>query len=62
MLFRSTLSVVRADTGQTAKARVAWQRPLDEEDTRIGVEFVGCENFWGLDWGVVEDSRERPQP
>jgi hypothetical protein len=57
-----TLSVVRADTGQTAKARVAWQRPLDEEDTRIGVEFVGCENFWGLDWGVVEDSRERPQP
>jgi hypothetical protein len=52
-----TLSVVRADTGQTATARVAWQRPLGDEDVRIGVEFVGCENFWGLDWGVVEDTR-----
>lgn len=52
-----TLSVVRSDTGQTATARVAWQRPLGEEDVRIGVEFVGCENFWGLDWGVVEDTR-----
>lgn len=57
-----TLSLVRADTGAKATARVAWQRPLGEEDVRIGVEFVGCENFWGLDWGAVEDSRERPQP
>jgi len=56
-----TLHVVRSDTGQKATARVAWQRPLSEEDVRIGVEFVGCENFWGLDWGVVEDSRDRPQ-
>lgn len=52
-----TLSVVRSDTGQTATARVAWQRPNGEEDLRIGVEFVACENFWGLDWGAVEDSR-----
>jgi hypothetical protein len=52
-----TLSLVRSDTGQAAKARVAWQRPNGEEDVRIGVEFLGCENFWGLDWGVVEDSR-----
>lgn len=57
-----TLSLVRADTGAKATARVAWQRPLGEEDVRIGVEFVGCENFWGLDWGAVEDSRDRPQP
>jgi PilZ domain-containing protein len=57
-----TLSLVRADTGAKATARVAWQRPLGEDDVRIGVEFVGCENFWGLDWGAVEDSRERPQP
>jgi PilZ domain-containing protein len=52
-----TLNLVRSDTGQTATARVAWQRPNGEEDVRIGVEFLGCENFWGLDWGVVEDSR-----
>ena len=55
-----TLHVIRADTGEKALARVAWQRPSGNsggEDIRIGVEFVGCENFWGLDWGIVEDAR-----
>ncbi len=55
-----TLHVIRADTGEKAVARVAWQRPSGNsgnEDVRIGVEFVGCENFWGLDWGVVEEAR-----
>jgi hypothetical protein len=55
-----TLHVLRADTGEKAVARVAWQRPSGNsgnEDVRIGVEFVGCENFWGLDWGVVEEAR-----
>jgi hypothetical protein len=52
-----TLHVTRPDTGATATARVAWNRPLGDEDVRIGVEFVGCENFWGLDWSAVEDSR-----
>jgi hypothetical protein len=52
-----TLQVIRADTGETAAARVAWQRPLSNEDIRIGVEFVSCENFWGLDWGIVEEAR-----
>jgi hypothetical protein len=52
-----TLQVIRADTGEQAAARVAWQRPLGNEDVRIGVEFVSCENFWGLDWGIVEEAR-----
>ena len=52
-----TLQVIRADTGEKAAARVAWQRPLDNEGVRIGVEFVSCENFWGLDWGIVEEAR-----
>jgi len=55
-----TLHVIRADTGEKAVARVAWQRPSGNsggEDIRIGVEFVSCENFWGLDWGIVEDAR-----
>jgi hypothetical protein len=52
-----TINVIRADTGERALARVAWQRPNEYDDTRIGVEFVGCENFWGLDWGAVEDAR-----
>ena len=52
-----TIQVVRADTGEKATARVAWQRPLGNDDIRIGVEFLACENFWGLDWGVVEEAR-----
>lgn len=52
-----TIEVVRADTGEKATARVAWQRPLGNDDIRIGVEFLACENFWGLDWGVVEEAR-----
>lgn len=52
-----TLHVIRADTGQKATARVAWQRPLENDGVRIGVEFVSCENFWGLDWGAVEEAR-----
>ncbi len=52
-----TLHFVRADTGQEALARVAWQRPLGDDDVRVGVEFVACENFWGLDWGAVEEAR-----
>src|SRR5580700_1050259 len=52
-----TLEVMRADTGEKALARVAWQRPAGNCDIRIGVEFVACENFWGLDWGAVEETR-----
>jgi hypothetical protein len=52
-----TLNVIRADTGEKVMARVAWQRPLENDDIRIGVEFVSNENFWGLDWGAVEEAR-----
>ena len=52
-----TIQVIRADTGEKVMARVAWQRPLENDGVRIGVEFVSCENFWGLDWGAVEEAR-----
>jgi hypothetical protein len=52
-----TINVIRADTGEKVLARIAWQRPTANDDTRIGVEFVACENFWGLDWGAIEESR-----
>jgi len=52
-----TLEIVRSDTGEKAQARVAWQRPAGTDEVRIGVEFVACENFWGLDWGAVEEAR-----
>jgi PilZ domain len=51
------LQIVRFDTGQKAQARVAWQRPSENESVRIGVEFVDCDNFWGLDWAAVEETR-----
>lgn len=52
-----TIHVSRVDTGATVQARVAWQRPTACDDLRVGVEFLSCENFWGLDWGVVEEAR-----
>jgi hypothetical protein len=52
-----TLHVIRADTGEQTLARVAWQRPSDRDELRIGVEFVSSENFWGLDWGIIEEAR-----
>ena len=52
-----SLQIVRFDTGQKALARVAWQRSLENENVRIGVEFVDGDNFWGLDWAAVEETR-----
>lgn len=51
------LHVMRFDTGQKVEARVAWQRFLGNEGARIGIEFVNCDNFWGLDWAAVEEAR-----
>jgi hypothetical protein len=51
------VQLVRLDTGQEVQARVAWQRPGENNGIRIGVEFVDCENFWGLDWGEIEETR-----
>ena len=54
---RESLQIVRLDTGQEAHARVVWQRPAGSEGSRIGVEFVDCDNFWGLDSAAVEEAR-----
>lgn len=51
------IQIERFDTGQKAHARVAWQRPGERDTVRIGLEFVDCENFWGLDWAAVEETR-----
>jgi hypothetical protein len=50
------VQLVRLDTGQEVMARVAWQRPAESQGIRIGLEFVDCDNFWGLDWGMVEQT------
>jgi hypothetical protein len=51
-----TIRLKREDTGQETDARVAWQRSSTNDEVRVGVEFVACENFWGLDWGLVEEA------
>jgi len=51
------IQLVRLDTGQRVLGQVAWQRSADSDGIRIGVEFVDCDNFWGLDWGMVEETR-----
>jgi hypothetical protein len=52
-----SLQVIRSDTGQKVQARVTWRLPLGDESVQIGVEFVDCDNFWGLDWADVEGAR-----
>jgi hypothetical protein len=54
---RAPFQIVRLDTGQKAKARVVWQRPAASEGSRIGFEFVDCDNFWGFDWAAVDEAR-----
>jgi hypothetical protein len=51
-----TIRLKREDTGQEIDARVAWQRSSANDELRVGVEFVASENFWGLDWGLVEEA------
>jgi len=51
------IQLVRLDTGQRVAGQVAWQRSAESDGIRIGVEFVDCDNFWGLDWGMVEETR-----
>ena len=51
-----TIHMRREDTGQETDARVAWQRVSPNDEVRVGVEFTACENFWGLDWALVEEN------
>lgn len=46
------LWIWRLDTGRQATAQVVWQRSTSGRDREVGIEFVDCENFWGLDWNV----------
>ena len=49
------VSLVRVDTGREAKGRVVWCLRKDSQQHEIGVELLGCENYWGLDW-TTEDA------
>jgi len=48
------LLVTRLDTGQQARARVAWRELQKGAGSNIGIEFLTCDNFWELDWNEPE--------
>ncbi len=48
--------VVRLDNGQQARARVAWYPRNKERPTEVAIEFLDCDNFWGMDWSTIETS------
>lgn len=66
------VSLVRLDTGREAKGRVVWSKQKDSQQHEIGVELLGHENYWGLDWttedafctssAIDPDNPEREQP
>jgi len=47
------LALTRRDTGQRATARVAYSRYNEHGCREIGLELVGCDNFWELDWETL---------
>jgi hypothetical protein len=51
------LQIIRSDTGQKVQALVVWQRSIGTINSRIGVEFMNCDNFWGLNWASVEEAQ-----
>ncbi len=54
------LVVVRRDTGQRVNVRVSYCRYTADGSREIGIEFLNCDNFWGLDWNLPE--QDGPQP
>lgn len=57
----ATLAIVRRDNGQHASARVIYCRYNAEGCREIGIEFLNCENFWGLDWNFAEPAVSQPE-
>ncbi len=51
-----TLSVVRRDTGRRATARVTYGQFGSSGRRELGIEFLGCDNFWDVDWDTVVES------
>lgn len=54
------LFITRLDTRQSAQARVAWCHRIGAEACEIGIELLGCDNFWNIDWGEIETAPAAP--
>ena len=48
-----SIGVLRLDNGRTADARVAWYGRNQYGESRVGIEFLNCDNFWELDWSGI---------
>jgi hypothetical protein len=57
----SIVVIVRRDTGKRAKARVRYSRYNPDGKRELGVEFIGIDNFWGLDWNSSEPRDSQPE-
>ncbi len=57
----ATLAIVRRDNGQRANVRVIYCRYNAEGCREIGIEFLNCENFWGVDWNFAELAVPKPE-
>ncbi len=57
----ATLVIVRRENGQRANARVIYCRYNAEGCREIGIEFLNCENFWGVDWNFAEAAVSQPE-
>lgn len=58
---KDTLIIVRRDNGRRASARVAWVRHLPDSSREVGLELLGSEDLWGLDWDAPEPPPARPR-
>ncbi len=57
----ATVAIVRKDNGQRANARVIYCRYNAQGCREIGLEFLDCENFWGVDWSFAEPAVSKPE-
>lgn len=48
------LLLARIDNGKKVQARVVWTNPGKEGTQEVGLEFLTGENFWELDWDIIE--------
>ncbi len=53
LMIGDEIQFVKAASGQAAKAHVVWRKKSwPSRAWQMGVEFLGQENFWGLQWAA----------
>lgn len=55
------LVIVRRDDGRRVNARVRYCRNNPSGKRDVGIEFIGADNFWGLDWDHPKAAESQPE-